>query len=237
LPDLLTVFSFGDQGWGDEFLHGMLITAQLAVTAFLLGTVLGLLGAGAKLSPVPPLRWLAEAYTTVVRGVPEMLVLLLLFYGGTSALKTLGNSLGFQTGVDVDAFTAGVAALGLVNGAYSTELFRGAILSVPKGQIDAARAIGMAPFTIFRRILFPQVLRYALPGLSNLWQVMLKDTSLVSVIGLADLLRIGHVASGSTRMPFTFYLAVAFLFLVLTAVSMIFFTCLERYLNRGYRQL
>lgn len=235
MADLLTLFSLGDQGWGDEFLAGMLITAQLALTAFLFGTVLGLLGAGAKLSPLAPLRWLADGYTTVVRGVPEMLILLLLYYGGTSALKGLGQSLGFDGGIEVDAFTAGVVALGLVNGAYSTELFRGAILAVPRGQIDAAHAIGMRRLTIFRRILFPQVLRHALPGLGNLWQIMLKDTSLVSVIGLADLLRVGHVASGSTRLPFTFYLAVACLFLVLTAVSMVVFTWLERVLDRGYR--
>lgn len=230
-------FSFGDQGWGDDLLAGMLVTAQLALSAFACGTVLGFVGAGAKLSKSRILRAMADVYTTVIRGVPEILIVFLLFYGGASLLRDLLGSLGYTGRIEINAFLAGVVALGIVNGAYSTELFRGAILAVPKGQIEAARAVGMHGGLIFRRILFPQLMRYALPGLGNLWLVMLKDTSLVSVIGLTDLLRVGAVASGSTREPFTFYLAVALLYLVLTAISTIVLSYAERLLTRGERRV
>ena len=233
MSDWVTLFGFGPTGWGDELLAGMAVTAQLALSAFVLGMVLGMLGAGAKLSGARPLQVMAGAYTTIVRGVPEILIIFLLFYGGASLLRQVLEGLGHVGPVEINAFLAGTIALGFVNGAYSTEVFRGAIQAVPKGQLEAARAVDMGPVLIFRRVLFPQLLRYALPGLGNLWQIMLKDTSLVSVIGLSDLLRVGFVASGSTRLPFTFYFAVAVLFLVLAVLSIMFFQWLERRVNRG----
>lgn len=235
MSELVGLFGFGPAGWGDELLAGMATTTQLAVAAFAVGTTLGLLGASAKLSENRTLRFGADAYTTVVRGVPEILIIFLLFYGGASALRQVLEAVGQSGPVEINGFLAGVVALAFVNGAYSTELFRGAILAVPRGQIEAARAVGMHRWLILRRILLPQVFRYALPGLGNLWLVMLKDTSLVSVIGLTDLLRIGFVASGSTRQPFTFYLAVAVLYLMLTVVSMVVLQRLERHLTRGER--
>jgi len=236
VTDWLGPFSFGEGGWGASLAAGMATTAGLAATSFACGTLLGLLGAWAKLSRWRGLRWLADGYTTVVRGVPEILIVFLLFYGGASLLRDLLGVVGYTGRVEINAFLAGILALGVVNGAYSTELFRGAILAVPKGQIEAARAVGMHRPLIFRRILLPQLLRYALPGLGNLWLVMLKDTSLVSVIGLTDLVRVGAVAAGSTRRPFTFYLAVALLYLVLTAVSMVALHHAERRLTRGERR-
>ncbi len=236
MTDLATAFSLGAQGWGDELLAGMATTAQLAATAYACGLVLGLAGAAAKLSGAWLLRALADLYTTVVRGVPEILILFLLFYGGASLVRGLLQDLGHTGPVEVSAFLAGAIALGVVSGAYSTELFRGAILAIPRGQLEAGRAVGMGPWLRFRRILFPQMLRYALPGLGNLWLVMLKDTALVSVIGLNDLLRVGYIAMGSTRQPFTFFLAVALMFLVMTIVSMIVLHRLERWAGQGVRR-
>ncbi|MBI1208390.1 MAG: ABC transporter permease subunit [Azospirillum sp.] len=236
MSELSSLFGFGSVGWGGQLVAGLSMTVRLAVVAFATGMALGMVGAWAKLSRSRALRVTADLYTTFVRGVPEILIVLLLFYGGASALRQLMEAFGHTGPVEINAFIAGFLALGFVNGAYSTEVFRGAILAVPKGQIEAAHAIGMSGPLVFRRVLFPQMMRYALPGLGNLWLIMLKDTALVSVIGLSDLLRAGYIAAGSTRKPFTFYIAVAVLFLVLTVVSMIAFYVIERRVSRGVRR-
>jgi len=237
VDELITLFGFGPEGWGLQLLGGLLTTIQVALLAFTVGMTIGLLGASAKLSRSRPLRLLAEAYTTFVRGVPEILIIFLLFYGGASVWRQLLEAFGHQGPVEVNGFLAGVLALGFVNGAYSTEVFRGAILAVPKGQTEAARALGMRGGLIFRQVMLPQMLRFALPGLANLWLTMLKDTALVSVIGLTDLLRAGYIASGSTRMPFTFFVAVSVLFLALTVVSMVVFHAAEHRFNRGLSRI
>jgi polar amino acid transport system permease protein len=232
----LGLLSFGDQGWGDELLRGAWLTIQISVCAYLVGMVLGLLGAGAKLSHSRVLRWIADIYTTIVRAVPELLLIILIYYTGTSALKQLLMGVGFGEDIDVSPFGAAVAALGFIAGAYMTEVFRGAILAVPKGQMEAARAYGMPASLRFRRILFPQLMRYALPGLNNLWLVLIKDSSLISVVGYYELLFNGKQAAASTRDYLFFYCVTALCFLVLTVVSMIGSYQLERRSTRGLRR-
>jgi len=230
----LELLSIGDKGWGDEFLGGMWITLQISSAAYLVGICLGLIGAGAKLSGFRPGLWVAEAYTTIVRAVPELLLILLLFYAGNSAFKALLAELTGGGTVDVNPFLAAVIALGFVQGAYTTEVFRGAILSVPRGQMEAARAIGMPASLRLRRILLPLMLRYALPGLSNLWLNILKDSSLVSVVGFSDLLFTGKTAAASTKLYFFFLSVTAAAFLVLNLGSNLVIRLIERRASRGF---
>lgn len=232
----LDLLRFGDLGWGDELAWGAWLTIQISVCSYLVGMVLGLLGAGAKLSHNKFLRWIADIYTTIVRAVPELLLIILIFYTGTSALKKLLVSVGMSEGIDVSAFGAAVAALGFIAGAYMTEVFRGAILAVPKGQMEAARAYGMPATLRFRRILFPQLMRYALPGLNNLWLVIIKDSSLISVVGYYELLFAGKQAAASTRNYLFFYSVTALCFLALTVISMIGSNYLEQRSKRGLRR-
>jgi octopine/nopaline transport system permease protein len=232
----MELLSFGDAGWGDEMLRAALMTLAVSVSSMLLGLVFGTLGAAAKLSVIPPLRWLAEGYTTIARGVPELLIIYLLFFGGSGAVMFVAALFGYQGYIELNAFTIGTFAIGAISGAYSTEVIRGAVLAVPTGQVEAAKAIGMARGLMFRRIMFPQVARYALPGLGNVWQFTLKDTALISVTGLVELMRQAHVAAGSTRQPFTFYLAAAALYLLLTTFSNYGFQRAEGWANRGVRR-
>lgn len=224
------------QGFGWQLALGTWMTVRLALAALTLGLCLGLLGAAAKLSRFGVARGPAEAYTTMVRGVPEFLVVLIAYFGATVAINAVAERVGYEGYIDVSPFAAGVIALGLAFGAYATEVFRGAILAVPEGQIDAARAVGMTRLVIFRRIVLPQMWRFALPGLGNLWLVLLKDTSLISVVGLDELMRKTAFAVGYTKQPFTFYLAAAFIYLGLTTVSMIGLQGFERRAGRGVRR-
>jgi octopine/nopaline transport system permease protein len=232
----LELLSFGDQGWGDEMLLGALMTLAVSLSSMVLGLVFGTLGAAAKLSGVAPARWLAEGYTTIMRGVPELLVIYLLFFGGSGAVMMVASVFGYGGYIEIDAFTIGTLAVGIVSGAYSTEVIRGAVLSVPRGEIEAARAIGMPRFLLFRRIMLPQVARFALPGLGNVWQLTLKDTALISVTGLVEIMRQSHIAAGSTRQPFTFYLVAACLYLLLTTFSNYGFQRAEGWASRGVRR-
>ena len=228
--------AFGDAGWGDEMLRAALMTLAVSLSAMTLGLVFGTLGAAAKLSGFWPLRALAGTYTTVARGVPELLVIYLLFFGGNRSLMFVAGLFGYDGYIELDAFVIGAFAVGLISGAYSTEVIRGATLSVPKGEFEAAYAIGMSRGLVFRRILAPQVARFALPGLGNVWQLTLKDTSLISVTGLVEIMRQAHVAAGSTREPFTFYLVAACLYLLITTVSNYGFQAAETHANRGIRR-
>lgn len=233
---MFELLSFGPKGWGLALLSGTAMTIAVAVSAFALGIVFGSLGASAKLHRNPVLRALAEVYTTVVRGVPELLVIYLLFFGGSGMVMAVGRMVGYSGYIEVNAFLVGVIAVGLISGAYSTEVIRGAVQSVPAGQIEAARACGMSRWLILRRVLVPQTMRFALPGLGNVWQLTLKDTALVSVTALAELMRMAHVAAGSTREPFLFYATAAVLYLLLTTVSTMLFERAERAANRGARR-
>jgi len=217
-------------GFGHLLLAGTWVTLQLAFASLLCGLVLGLVGAAAALSPFAPLRWLALGYNTLMRGIPELLLVLVIYFGATHVIEWMTGDY-----IDVDPFTAGVAALSIAFGAYATEVFRSAMQEIPVGQREAALAIGLGRGDTFFRILLPQVWRIALPGLGNLFLVLLKDTALVSVIGLDDLMRQAYVAAGFTKLPFTFYLAAAGIYLALTIVSMQTIQRLERWANRGYR--
>lgn len=236
LTALIDLLAWGDKGWGDEMVKGTLMTLTVATTAFLLGIVIGIGGAAIKLSRLLPLRLVGDAYTTLIRGVPDLLVIYLLFFGGNQAVMTVAKIFGYNDYIELNAFTIGTVALGAISGAYATEVIRGAYLSVPKGQIEAAKACGMSGALLFRRILVPQVARYALPGLGNVWQLTLKDTSLISIVGLVEIMRQAFIASGSTRQPFTFYLCAAILYLCLTALSNKGFGLAEIWANRGVRR-
>ena len=209
------------------------MTIQLALVSLVFGLVFGLIGAAMKLSRFAALRVLAGVYTALIRGIPELMVILFIYYGGVILVNNFAGSLGYDTYIDVSAFGAGVAALSLTFGAYATEIFRGAIRAVPTNQIEAARAIGMSPATTFRRILLPQVWRFALPGLGNTFLIILKETALVSVIGLEELMRKIDMAVGYTKEPFTFFLFAALIYLAMTAVVMWVQQGLEKRANRG----
>ncbi|MCA6060054.1 ABC transporter permease subunit [Thalassolituus sp. ST750PaO-4] len=216
------------QGFGHLLLSGALMTIQLALASLAIGLVIGLLGAAAKLSPSPFLRIPATLYTTLVRGVPELLLVLTLYYGGAQLLMWGASFFGYDEYIEVGAFAAGVAALAIAFGAYATEVFRMAMLEVPKGQWESAQSMGMSRGQTFFRIIFPQVWRLAIPGLGNLFQVLLKDTALVSVIGLNELMRQASVGSAATKHPFDFYLAAAILYLALTLLATLVTEILER---------
>ena len=221
------------QGFADQLLLGAWMTVRLALGAVSVGLVLGLLGATAKLSGWWAARALAETYTTVVRGLPELLVVLIIYFGSSGLLTAAAEWFGHDEYVELTPYAAGVTALGLTFGAYATEVFRGALLAIPKGQVEAARAFGMGRLLTFRRIVLPQVWRIALPGLGNLFLVLLKDTSLVSVIGLDELMRKASIAVGFTREPFTFYVAAACLYLLMTIVTMVGLHYAERAAHKG----
>lgn len=224
------------QGFGAQLAAGTLMTVEIALAALVLGLLLGLGGAAAKLSRFRALRLIGGLYTTLVRGVPELLVVLIVFFGASLAVQGVARWFGYDGYVEVSPFVAGVIALGLAFGAYATEVFRGAFQAVPPGQIEAAMAVGMSRRLTFLRIRLPQVWRFALPGLGNLFLVLLKDTALVSVIGLDELMRKSTIAVSYTKEPFTFYLAAAFIYLAMTAVSMIGLHYLERRSSRGVRR-
>lgn len=233
MPDVL---SFGDQGYGDEILAGLWLTIQLAVASLALGLALGLLAASGKLSDSRLLRGAAETYATVIRGLPEFLVVLVVYFGLSRGIQSLVAVFGHEGYLEINAFVAGVIALGLVFGAFAGEVFRGAFLAVPHGQIEAGIACGFSRWQVFWRIRVPQMWRFALPGLGNLWLVLLKDTSLISVIALNELLRWSKVGAERTNEPFTFYLAAAVLYLAMTVVSNVVLYYAERRASRGVRR-
>jgi arginine/ornithine transport system permease protein len=207
-------------GYYLSILHGALLTVGVSLLALLVSIILGLLGAAAKLSGNKALVALATTYTTVIRGIPDLVVMLLVFYGGTMGLNHLLAAMGSTQNIDINPFFAGVLTIGFIYGAYMTESFRGAILSIPKGQMEAAWAFGMGRTQTFVRITAPQMVRYALPSFTNNWLVLIKATALVSLIGLKEMTYLAKQASAATRSPFAFYLFTAALFLVYTTVSL-----------------
>lgn len=210
---------FDYKGYGHFLIEGAQMTIIVAVLAMLLTVAMGLIGALGKLSRFRWARTLADLYTTIIRGVPELVLLLLIYYGGTVLLQHLASLFGREEPIDINAFVAGVLVIGFIYGAYATETFRGAFQAVPKGQIEAAMACGMNRRQIFWRIRLPQVWRFAIPGLGNVWLVLLKATSLMSVIGVEELTRKADLAKAPTREPFTFFISAAFIYLVFTAIS------------------
>ena len=216
-------------------LSGTVVTVQLAVGSLILSVALGLAGAAAKLAHNPISNRFASAYTTLVRGVPDLVLMMLLFYGGQQIVNELGTVTGWWDYLEIDQFTAGIGSIGFVFGAYMTETFRGAILAIPRGQIEAGISCGMTNLTIFRRITWPQMVRHALPGFTNNWLVLIKATALVSVIGLHDVVWNASTAGRSVREPFTFMFAVLLIYLALTAISDIGLRWLDRRYSAGVR--
>ncbi len=232
----LTLLGWGDAGWGDEMIFGAMMTLAVAASAYALGIVIGTGFAAMKLSRLWVLHLVADIYTTVVRGIPELLIIYLVFFGGGAVLRTVAKGVfGYGEFIDLPLFITGMLCIGVSAGAYATEVIRGAVLAVPAGQIEAAQAIGMKKSRRFWRILVPQVARYALPGLGNVWQLTLKETSLISVIGLVEIMRQAVVGSGSTKEPFTFYITAFVLYLGLASISNRGFLRAESWANRGVR--
>ncbi|MCU1731037.1 MULTISPECIES: ABC transporter permease [unclassified Pseudomonas] len=220
-------------GFGPALAAGTLVTVKLALSALCLGLVLGLLGALAKTSPFKPLRWLGGTYSTIVRGVPELLWVLFIYFGSVALMSQLGDLLGLP-GLELSAFAAGVIALGLCFGAYATEVFRGALLAIPKGHREAGMALGLSKGRIFSRLILPQMWRIALPGLGNLFMILMKDTALVSVIGLEEIMRQAQNGVTTSKEPFTFYLVAAFIYLGLTVLAMTGMHFMEKRAARGF---
>ncbi len=216
---------------------GTLVTVQLAIGSLLLAVVFGLIGATAKLSDSRILQKIAGTYTTLIRGVPDLVLMMLLFYGGQQIINDLGEATGWWDYLEINQFTAGVFSIGFVFGAYMTETFRGAILAIPRGQIEAGIAYGMTPMKIFMRITWPQMVRFALPSFTNNWLVLVKATALVSVIGLHDLVWNASTAGRSVREPFTFMFAVLMIYLLLTALSDVGLRWLDRKYSVGVRKV
>ncbi|UKL09655.1 ABC transporter permease [Pseudomonas savastanoi] len=218
-------------GFGPALAAGALMTVQLALSALCLG--LGLLGALAKTSPYKPLQWLGSTYSTLVRGIPELLWVLLIYFGTVNGMRALGKLFDIPD-LALSAFSAGVIALGICFGAYATEVFRGAILAIPKGHREAGLALGMSRSRILFKLVLPQMWRIALPGLGNLFMILMKDTALVSVIGLEEIMRHAQIAVGFTKQAFTFYMVAAFMYLGLTVLAMAGMYFLEKRASRGF---
>ena len=230
----MELLAFGDTGWGDELFYATLMTIAVAITAMLIGFLFALIFTPLKLSKNRFLNLIANSYTTVIRGVPELLVIYLFFFGGSAAVMFVASIFGYGEYIEINAFITGAFSIGIISGAYSTEVFRGAIQSIDKGQFEAANVLGLGKFGKFFKVILPQTLRLALPNLSNVWQITLKDTSLISVTGLVEIMRQSYVAAGSTRDPLFFYSFAAVLYLLLTFLSMKLINRLEAKYSRGY---
>ena len=230
----MELLAFGDTGWGDELFYATLMTIAVAITAMLIGFFFALIFTPLKLSKNRFLNSVANTYTTIIRGVPELLVIYLFFFGGSAAVMFVASIFGYGEYIEINAFITGAFSIGIISGAYSTEVFRGAIQSIDKGQFEAANVLGLSKFGKFFKIILPQTLRLALPNLSNVWQITLKDTSLIMVTGLVEIMRQSYVAAGSTRDPLFFYSCAAVLYLFLTFLSMKLINRLELKYSRGY---
>jgi len=227
---------FGPNGWGGILLSGMAMTLLVAIGGFLCGGLIGSAVAWAKLSRNLLAKIIADFYTTILRGVPDLLVIYLFYFGGSSALTMVGGLFGVEGFIGLPSFVTGVLALGVVSGAYQAEVLRGAYSALSKGELEAAQSVGMHRWLMLRRIIVPQVLRYAIPGLGNVWQLILKQSALISVTGLVELLYVSKMAAGSTRQPFEFYLTAGALYLAITAITAWAFRRLEERTMRGVRR-
>ncbi len=230
----MELLAFGKTGWGDELFIATLMTLAVSITAILIGFLFALIFTPLKLSKNKFLNLIANCYTTVIRGVPELLVIYLFFFGGSGAVMFVASIFGYNDYIEINAFITGSFAIGIISGAYSTEVFRGAIQSIDKGQFEASKVLGLKKPIHFFKVIMPQMLRLAIPNLSNVWQITLKDTSLISVTGLVEIMRQSYIAAGSTRDPLFFYSFAAVLYLLLTFLSMKFINRLEIKYSKGY---
>lgn len=234
MGELFGLLAWGAEGWGDELAAGAWLTIRLALVTLPFGLALGLLIALAKQADNTYLRAIGNTYTTVFRGLPELLTLFVIYNMVQLLANRIVQAIAPGSSFEISGFAAGVIALGMVFGAFSSEVFLGSIRAIPKGQGEAGRSLGLSSFKSFRLITLPQLWRLALPGLGNLWLVLIKDTSLVSVIALNDLLRQTQVAVGVTKEPFFFYLIACLIYLAFTLISSVGTNALERQANKGY---
>ena len=230
----MELLAFGKTGWGDELFIATLMTIAVSITALLIGFIFALIFTPLKLSKNKFLNLIANCYTTVIRGVPELLVIYLFFFGGSGAVMFVASIFGYNDYIEINAFITGSFAIGIISGANSTEVFRGAIQSIDKGQFEASKVLGLKKSIHFVKVIMPQMLRLAIPNLSNVWQITLKDTSLISVTGLVEIMRQSYIAAGSTRDPLFFYSFAAILYLLLTFLSMKLINQLEIKYSKGY---
>jgi octopine/nopaline transport system permease protein len=233
---IVEMLGFGPQGWGQVLLLATLVTFLLTLAAMVVGACFGVVVAAAKSSTHRTLRVAGEAYTTVFRGIPELLIIYLFYFGGSSLLTSVGQLFGGEGFIGMPPFLVGALAVGMISGAYQAEVYRAAAQAVVPGELEAARAIGMSRSQVWRRVLAPQVLRFALPGLGNVWQLSIKDSALVSVTGLAELMRTSQKAAGSTNDYFLFYIAAGVLYLVMTTFTSQAFSRLEARTGRSLRR-
>jgi polar amino acid transport system permease protein len=232
VQDALNLLALSPPGWGGNLLRGLVHSLQIAFGAFGFGLAIGLCGALGKLYGGPVTRDLLAVYTTVVRAVPELVLILILYYVGTDLLNRASAALGYGR-IEIGGVTAGIWVLGVVQGAYATEILRGAIKAVPAGQIEAARAFGMPPLLMLRRVTIPAMMAFAIPGLANLWLIATKDTALLAVVGFNELTQETRQAAGATRAYFTFFLAAGMLYLIVTLVSARVFARVEKWARKG----
>ena len=230
----MELLAFGKTGWGDELFYATLMTITVSITAMLIGFIFSIIFTPLKLSKYKSLNLIGNFYTTVVRGVPELLVIYLFYFGSSGALMYVASIFGYYEYIEINAFITGSMAIGIISGAYSTEVFRGAIQSIDKGQFEAAKVLGLSKITQFYKIILPQMLRLAIPNLSNVWQITLKDTALISVTGLVEIMRQSRIAAGATRDPLFFYSIAALIFLMLTFLSMRLINKLELKYRKGF---
>ena len=230
----MELLAYGETGWGDELFFATLMTLAVSSTALIIGFFLAAIFASFKLSKIKTLNLIGSFYTTIFRGVPELLVIYLFFFGGSGAVMYVAKIFGYDGYIEVNAFLTGAISIGVISGAYSTEVFRGAVLSIHQGQFEASEVLGIKKKIYYYKVIIPQMLRLALPNISNVWQITLKDTSLISVTGLVEIMRQSYIAAGSTRDPLFFYSFAAVLYLFLTFLSMKLFNKLEKHYNRGY---
>lgn len=235
-PGFPEILALGPTGYGDEMLWGAAMSVAIAVLAYALGLLIGIVGALVKLEGSVLSRSIMNGYTTLVRAVPELILILILYYAGTATLNQLLEGAGFSA-MAINGFAAAVLVLGFVQGAYSTEVLRAAIQAIPLGQIEAAKAYGMSPWLMFRRVTLPAMLPYAIPGLANLWLIVTKDTALIAVVGYTELALATRQAAGNTKMYFTFFLSAGLIYLIITLVSQRMFGILESHVRRGQRRL
>ncbi len=233
MEDYATLLGFGPQGWGDQIASGVAITVSLALATLPIGLLAGFLVALAKRSTEPSLRLAGNIYTTIFRGLPELLTLFLVFYGAQIGLQQVLHLFDPDASVEINSFVAGMVALGVVFSSYASEVFLSAFRAIPAGQYEGAYAIGLTNGQTMRFVILPQLVRIALPGLSNLWLILLKDTALVSVIGLADILRQTGIAARVTRQAFLFFGTACLLYLALAMLSSVVFALIEKRVGQG----
>lgn len=235
-PGFPEILAFGAAGYGDELLWGAAMSVSIALLAYALGLTIGTIGAVCKLNGSPLTRGILEVYTTLVRAVPELILILILFYAGTATLNTLLDKAGYGA-IGINGFIAAVLVLGFVQGAYATEVLRAAIQAIPVGQIEAAKAYGMSPWLAFRRVTLPAMLPFAIPGMANLWLIATKDTALIAVVGYTELALATRQAAGNTKLYLTFFVVAGLIYLTITLVSQKGFALLENRVRRGQRKL